>query len=723
MSILFLISTLNFKTYVKGSYDEWLDSQGYTGSLIIGAGIVSSDIYAGGELEPFYSYNEDFYFAGAKAGINLSYIYSYIGLSFSTGGMLIPVFYSEQGGSEITGDYMYSTYLTPGIALFLPLSKSIRLGLLLEKPIYLNLANYSSYSLSLGVHFGRVERKPPVVARKEEKKEESIAKTPVRRMGLPPYLLTEVEFKDENHDGMLEAYEKADIILKIKNEGRGAARDLRVIASLLENIKGLDFFSGKEKVVDLVDSGREKEVIIPVRATEDVPDALVSIRVDVKEPHFGADADPALIKFRTKKLEPPDIEITSIGVDDDREGDSFGNSNGQIEPGETVEISAIIQNKGTGGSRDTRLIVKGTDDVNVMFMGTDTVIEIGDLAPQEWKKITIPYYVNKRIKKDSFSINLLALDKREKFNKELSMTLRLNQKMKSISEIVVEAKRSVKERKEVAPPPELTVDVDIDIPETKNKRPDDIAVIIYAKDYRNPDIPDVEYADRDGAVMKEYLIKAFGFKEGNIIVLRDPTKGDLEGVFGTQSSYKGQLYNYVKPGKSSVFIYYVGHGAPDVKTRQGYLVPVDCNPSYIEIQGYPLETFYKNLSNIPAKKYYIVMDACFSGQSNEGMIIKEASPLVLSPITGSIPDNAVVITSSQADQISSWYPDKRHSLFTYYFLKGLKGEADSNKDRKITVGELKAYLNENVSYMARRLYGREQEPFIKGEDEEVILKY
>jgi len=84
------------------------------------------------------------------------------------------------------------------------------------------------------------------------------------------------------------------------------------------------------------------------------------------------------------------------------------------------------------------------------------------------------------------------------------------------------------------------------------------------------------------------------------------------------------------------------------------------------------------------------------------------------------PVNAVLMTSAALDQVSSWYGEKKHSLFTYFFLKGLQGEADANKDGKITVGEMQTYLKENVPYMARRLTGNEQQPVITGNALDVI---
>lgn len=63
---------------------------------------------------------------------------------------------------------------------------------------------------------------------------------------------------------------------------------------------------------------------------------------------------------------------------------------------------------------------------------------------------------------------------------------------------------------------------------------------------------------------------------------------------------QGKLYNNLQPEKSDVFIYYAGHGAPSVKDKKGYFIPVDCDPQYIEQGGYSLDLFYANLAKLPA---------------------------------------------------------------------------------------------------------------------------
>ena len=77
--------------------------------------------------------------------------------------------------------------------------------------------------------------------------------------------------------------------------------------------------------------------------------------------------------------------------------------------------------------------------------------------------------------------------------------------------------------------------------------------------------------------------------------------------------------------------------------------------------------------------------------------------------------------------MSSWYDEQQHSLFTYFFLKAIQGNADVNKDRQLTYKELYDYVadDDQVPYAARRLYnGRTQTPTIEGKDlNRVLIKY
>ena len=56
-------------------------------------------------------------------------------------------------------------------------------------------------------------------------------------------------------------------------------------------------------------------------------------------------------------------------------------------------------------------------------------------------------------------------------------------------------------------------------------------------------------------------------------------------------------------------------------------------------------------------------------------------------------------------------------------MKGLEGNADSNKDRNITNQEMHNYLKNKVSQKALEIYSREQLPAFNGSPEKILWKY
>ena len=60
-------------------------------------------------------------------------------------------------------------------------------------------------------------------------------------------------------------------------------------------------------------------------------------------------------------------------------------------------------------------------------------------------------------------------------------------------------------------------------------------------------------------------------------------------------------------------------------------------------------------------------------------------------------------------------------LVTYYFLKGLQGEADLDSNGRLIVSELKSYIDDNVPYMARKLSNMIQEPQLMTDDDSRVL--
>ncbi|GFO56974.1 hypothetical protein GMSM_39810 [Geomonas sp. Red276] len=236
-------------------------------------------------------------------------------------------------------------------------------------------------------------------------------------------------------------------------------------------------------------------------------------------------------------------------------------------------------------------------------------------------------------------------------------------------------------------------------------RADNFAVVIGIETYR--DIKGVDFAVHDAKTVQTYLTRLMGYPEENVVFLPNEraTKSDLEKYLGVW------LKNRVNP-QSTVFVYYAGHGAPNPASGDPYLVPYDGDPNYLETTAYPLKNLYAGLAQLKAKQVVVVLDSCFSGSGGRSVLAKGARPLVMSvDASPALSKNMVVLAAAGGSQISTSYDKAGHGLFTYYLLKGLKGEAAAGKDGSITVASLYRYLLPQVEKTAR-LQNVEQTPVI-----------
>ena len=254
-----------------------------------------------------------------------------------------------------------------------------------------------------------------------------------------------------------------------------------------------------------------------------------------------------------------------------------------------------------------------------------------------------------------------------------------------------------------------TSDVDVPPPSNIKLQRNRYAVVIGVEQYRQG-LATVEFASHDARVMRDYLTKTLGFPEENVAMLVNDqaAKSDIEKYI------ERWLPNRVEAG-SSVLIYYSGHGAPNPITQEGFLVPYDGDPTFLEITGYSLKRLYDQLGKLPAKDIVVLLDSCFSGTGERSVIAKGMRPVVINvenPLLAG--EKIVVLTAGTGAQTSSTFHQKSHGLFTYFLLKGLQGAADTNQDNKIDLGELYSYVKPQVQGTARREFNNDQAPQLLG---------
>lgn len=268
--------------------------------------------------------------------------------------------------------------------------------------------------------------------------------------------------------------------------------------------------------------------------------------------------------------------------------------------------------------------------------------------------------------------------------------------------------------------PDVTAEIpaihsDIDKPKYQlPEDPNNFALVVGIEKYSS--VLEALYAERDALAVRNHL-EALGYPQRNIILLT----GSRATMTGLTKNIETWLPRNITED-STVFFYYSGHGAPDVKSGEAYLVPWDGDPQFLQDTAYPIKRLYSKLGALKAKRVVVAIDSCFSGAGGRSVLAKGSRPLV-SQAAPLVPmaDKIVAFSAAGNDQISGTLDDQGHGAFTYYLLKGLGGEAGDSAGH-ITAKSLYNYLRPKVADAARR-QNRDQTPqLMQAEDESGSLR-
>ena len=165
--------------------------------------------------------------------------------------------------------------------------------------------------------------------------------------------------------------------------------------------------------------------------------------------------------------------------------------------------------------------------------------------------------------------------------------------------------------------------------------------------------------------------------------------------------------------KDVFMFYYAGHGS--MIGTDFYFIPTNCIRIYdlTDLTDNALDAEYmqKKFSLIKALKQVMILDACQSGGATEVLAqrgaVKEKAIAQLSRSAG-----IHVLASAGSEQFAVEFKSLGHGLFTYILLDALNGSADGSPlDGKVTVYELKSYLDDQVPEYTSKFKGVRQYPY------------
>lgn len=565
----------------------------------------------------------------------------------------------------------------------------------------------------------------------------------VTEIFMPPELYVDIDFIDANDNKILEAQESGTIKLTLKNEG-GKSDEVSVLVSPLYNYKDVEFLKRHQKTS--IAKGGSSVMEFPISAGIDVSTDSLEFAIKVSEP-LGYDIDATLM-LSTYEYQKAKMSVQGVSIIDAGRGlrPLNGNPDGKVQKGEVVKALVTLQNIGHGEAGNVQYTITA-DNPNVYLMTeTGTVNRINgtldDFLAGEAKEISFRLSANNNYSHSGDYLPIYISIQEDKGYGNIDsaiIPIPLGTAPAKPTIVDIQGERdkllALQQTKVYSSSDRISSNFrirDISVAPAGEPIYENAVAIVIGAEKNSYGVASAPYAARDAKVMAKYFKHSLGVKDVRVITDEQVTGNALSDFFDSRFGY---LHNVVKPGETDVFVYYSGHGMPDVADNGNqdiFLFPYDARKELVKDRGYSLNRLYNELNALEAKSVTVILDACFSGSSRQTVTYESENISNSKGVRITMPDlsnrpwdtnpNFRLFTSSSADQTSLGYDQSQSGLFTYYLAIGLQGEADADGDGLILMDELVDYVTVNVAQESRNIRGGEQTPQFYGNGNMIIEK-
>ena len=240
------------------------------------------------------------------------------------------------------------------------------------------------------------------------------------------------------------------------------------------------------------------------------------------------------------------------------------------------------------------------------------------------------------------------------------------------------------------------------------------AVVIGINKYKN--FPSLRYAVNDAREFYRHLVEVNQVPKDHIWLLLDE-----EATLDKLKTTLGTVLRRHAGKDDTVIIFLAGHGAtetdassPDGDGLEKYILPYNADPKDLYSSAMPMSEVARIFQRISSERLVFIGDTCYSGASGGRTILAGGTR---ANVSGAFLERLsqgkgrVILTASDANEVSLEKEELKHGVITYYLLEGLRGKADLNGDGVITMDEVYHYVSEKVPQAT----GQDQHPVRKGE--------
>ena len=241
-----------------------------------------------------------------------------------------------------------------------------------------------------------------------------------------------------------------------------------------------------------------------------------------------------------------------------------------------------------------------------------------------------------------------------------------------------------------------------------------IALVIGIANYENTPAKAI-YADSDALMFRDFASEKLGIPENRIKTMVNDKADEREVLL----SVKSWLSRSVEKGQTDVYIFFAGHGLASENGEKMYLLPYDGAPELLDDTAIMRNRLFADIAKAGPRSVTVFFDTCYSGTTRGPDMLIASRPIAIRAKGSSIPDGFTLFTAAGGDQTAKPLEEAKHGMFSYFLMKGMEGDADSNGDNQITAGELHAYVERNVVQQS----SGSQTPELQGDAERVVVRF
>lgn len=216
-----------------------------------------------------------------------------------------------------------------------------------------------------------------------------------------------------------------------------------------------------------------------------------------------------------------------------------------------------------------------------------------------------------------------------------------------------------------------------------------MALLIGVSEYL-PDFNPLPLAAKDVEAIQRVLLHRDLGNFDNVQLLINPDQSAMREAIETLFSYRQR--------NDLVLLFFSGHGIKDSSGNLHFankLTRKKHTGELFESTAVPATFVHRMMNSSRSRHKVIVLDCCFSGAFAENLSAKDDGSIDIKEQLGG--EGAAILTSSTSTQYSFVLDGTDLSIYTYYFVEGIKtGAADLNKDGIISVDELHDYAKHKV---------------------------